>query len=48
MVERALADELRAACTTVALSLGGWEKERKSKSKSGKSRRPQLRRLAAP
>jgi TetR/AcrR family transcriptional regulator, transcriptional repressor for nem operon len=45
MVDRALADELRAACTSVALNLGGWDK--KSKSKSGKSRRPQLRRLAA-
>jgi AcrR family transcriptional regulator len=45
MVDRALADELRAACTTVALHLGGWDK--KSKSKSGKSRRPQLGRLAA-
>jgi AcrR family transcriptional regulator len=44
MVDRALADELRAACTTVALHLGGWDKE--SKSKSGKSRRAQLRRLA--
>jgi len=33
MVDRALADELRAACTTVALNLGGWDK--KSKSKSG-------------
>jgi TetR/AcrR family transcriptional repressor of nem operon len=50
MVDRALADELRAACTTVALNLGGWEKKSKSKngkSKNGKSRRPQLRRLAA-
>jgi TetR/AcrR family transcriptional regulator, transcriptional repressor for nem operon len=45
MVDRALADELRAACTSVALNLGGWDK--KSKSKSGKSRRPLLRRLAA-
>ena len=33
MVDRALADELRAACTSVALNLGGWNK--KSKSKKG-------------
>jgi TetR/AcrR family transcriptional repressor of nem operon len=26
MVDRALADELRAACTAVALNLGGWKK----------------------
>jgi hypothetical protein len=31
MVDRALADELRAACTTVALNLGGWNKKTKSK-----------------
>jgi TetR/AcrR family transcriptional regulator, transcriptional repressor for nem operon len=37
MVDRALADELRAACIAVALDLGGWEK--KSKSKNGKSSR---------
>ncbi|MGA8270456.1 MAG: TetR/AcrR family transcriptional regulator [Candidatus Sulfotelmatobacter sp.] len=35
MVDRALADELRAACTAVALDLGGWNKN--SKSRSGKS-----------
>jgi TetR/AcrR family transcriptional repressor of nem operon len=34
MVDRALADELRAACLAVALDLGGWNK--KSKSKKGK------------
>jgi AcrR family transcriptional regulator len=28
MVDRALADELRAACTAVALHLGGWDKKR--------------------
>ena len=39
MVDRALADELRAACTTVALNLGGWD--RRSKSKNLKSTRPQ-------
>jgi hypothetical protein len=38
MVDRALADELRTACTAVALNLGGWDK--KSKSKHGKSKRP--------
>ena len=45
MVDRALADELRAACMAVALNLGGWDK--KSKSKNGKSTRPQLRRVTA-
>src|SRR5262250_2796525 len=45
MVDRALADELRAACMAVALNLGGWDK--KTKSKNEKARRPQLRRVAA-
>jgi len=45
MVDRALADELRGACTAVALNLGGWD--RKSKSKNGKSKRPEPRRVAA-
>jgi TetR/AcrR family transcriptional regulator, transcriptional repressor for nem operon len=45
MVDRALADELRAACTAVALNLGGWNKN--SKPKNGKSKRPQPRRVAA-
>jgi len=31
MVDRSLADELRSACTSVALELGGWSKKRKSK-----------------
>jgi AcrR family transcriptional regulator len=31
MVDRTLSDELRAACTSVALELGGWSKKRKSK-----------------
>src|SRR5580658_5728930 len=31
MVDRALADELRAACLSVALELGGWGKKKKSK-----------------
>jgi TetR/AcrR family transcriptional repressor of nem operon len=37
MVDRALADELRAGCMAVALDLGGWDK--KSKSKNGNSKR---------
>jgi len=41
LVDRDLADELRTACTAVALSLGGWDNE--SKSKNGKSKRTQLR-----
>jgi TetR/AcrR family transcriptional regulator, transcriptional repressor for nem operon len=45
MVDRALADELRDACMAVALNLGGWK--RKSKSKNGKSKRPEPRRAAA-
>jgi hypothetical protein len=43
LVDRALADELRAACMSVALDLGGWDKKRKSK--SGKPK--QSRRLPA-
>jgi TetR/AcrR family transcriptional regulator, transcriptional repressor for nem operon len=31
MVDRALADELRAACIAVALDLGGWNKRSKFK-----------------
>jgi TetR/AcrR family transcriptional repressor of nem operon len=45
IVDRALADELRAACTAVALNLGGWDK--KSKSESANSKRSQSRRAAA-
>jgi TetR/AcrR family transcriptional repressor of nem operon len=37
MVDRALADELRAACMSVALDLGNWDK--KSESKNGRSKR---------
>jgi TetR/AcrR family transcriptional repressor of nem operon len=37
MVDQELADELREACTAVALNLGGWDK--KGKSRNGKSRR---------
>lgn len=39
MVDRDLADELRSACTAVALHLGGWN--RKSSLKNGESRRSQ-------
>ena len=46
MVDRGLADELRAACLAVALDLGGWDKN--SKSNNGKSKRSQPRRVAAP
>jgi AcrR family transcriptional regulator len=45
MVDRALADELRAACMAVALELGGWNE--RSNSKNGKSRQSQSRRAAA-
>jgi AcrR family transcriptional regulator len=39
VVDPALADDLRAACMAVALSLGGWNKQnRKHKSRNGKSR----------
>ena len=31
MIDRSLADELRAACTSVALELGGWNKKGISK-----------------
>jgi len=47
MVDRKLADELREACTAVALNLGGWDKKGKSrngKSRNGGSRRTQLAR----
>ncbi|MGB7622192.1 MAG: hypothetical protein WBN92_07555 [Terriglobia bacterium] len=46
LVDRGLADELRAACTAVALNLGGWNK--KSTSKNGRSKRSQRFRVAAP
>jgi hypothetical protein len=44
MVDRALADELRAACIGVALDLGGWNKKRRST--NGKSKRSRLFRVA--
>jgi TetR/AcrR family transcriptional repressor of nem operon len=42
MVDRELADQLRAACMGVALDLGGWGKN--NKSKSSKSKRSHRRR----
>jgi TetR/AcrR family transcriptional repressor of nem operon len=39
IVNRTLADQLRASCMGVALDLGGWDK--KSKSERGKLKRPQ-------
>src|ERR1700738_2630557 len=46
VVNRAVADELREACMSVALQMGGWDK--RGKSKNGKAkRRPTLRAAAA-
>jgi TetR/AcrR family transcriptional regulator, transcriptional repressor for nem operon len=45
MVDRNLADELRDACMTVALGLGGWEHD--NKTQNGNSKKPQARRAAA-
>jgi len=42
LLDRALADELRAACIAIAFELGGWGKNRKSKS-SKSTRRQTLR-----
>ncbi|HYT06876.1 MAG TPA: TetR/AcrR family transcriptional regulator [Rugosimonospora sp.] len=41
MIDRALADQLRAACISVALDLGDWGK--RSKSTGGRSKRPRSR-----
>jgi TetR/AcrR family transcriptional regulator, transcriptional repressor for nem operon len=38
--DRGLADELRGACTTVALELGGWDKKRKVKDGTSKRQQP--------
>jgi len=38
VVNRAIADELRESCMAVALKLGGWDKESKSKAKKSKHR----------
>lgn len=40
MVDRALADELRAACTAVALDIGGWMPKNRSKNGKSRKRRP--------
>jgi TetR/AcrR family transcriptional repressor of nem operon len=40
VVNRATADELRAACMTVALQMGGWDKRGKSKNEKPKRRAP--------
>jgi TetR/AcrR family transcriptional repressor of nem operon len=45
VVDRELADQLRAACMAVALDLGAWNK--KSKSENGKSKPTQRRHVAA-
>ena len=45
--DRGLADELRGACTELALELGGWDKKRASKNGKLKRRRPRLRHEAA-
>lgn len=45
MVDRNLADELRDACMTVALGLGGWAHD--SKSQNRNSKRSRARRAAA-
>jgi TetR/AcrR family transcriptional repressor of nem operon len=46
MLDRTHADELRDACMSVALDLGGWNKV--NKLKNGKSQRSQRLRAAAP
>ena len=38
MINRAVADELRDACMSVALNLGGWDKQSKSKARKSKHR----------
>jgi hypothetical protein len=45
MVDRTLADELRTACMTVALELGGWDE--RSRSKAVHARQSKLCRTAA-
>jgi TetR/AcrR family transcriptional repressor of nem operon len=45
MVDRNLADELRDACMTVALGLGGWAHD--SKARNGSPNKNQVRRAAA-
>jgi len=45
MVDRTLADELRDACMSVALGLGGWARDKKAR--NGSSKKLQLGRAAA-
>jgi hypothetical protein len=45
MVNRTVADELRNACMTVALAMGGWDKP--NKSKNGNSKPSQVAHAAA-
>jgi TetR/AcrR family transcriptional regulator, transcriptional repressor for nem operon len=45
IMDRALADELRAACMTIALDLGGWTKKKKVRPRI--SPRSKTRRMAA-
>jgi TetR/AcrR family transcriptional regulator, transcriptional repressor for nem operon len=45
MADNALADELRTACMTVALDLGGWTKKKKSRPRISPRSKP--RRMAA-
>jgi len=45
LVDRGVADELRDACMAVALELGGWDKQ--PKSKNGKAKRPPALRMGA-
>lgn len=40
MVDRALADELRAGCIAVALDLGGWDEKSKAENRKSKRSRP--------
>jgi TetR/AcrR family transcriptional regulator, transcriptional repressor for nem operon len=44
MVNRALADELRDACMSVALSIGGWDKKDKH-SRNGQSRKSGVKQI---
>ena len=42
MVDRALADELRAACMAIALDLGGWDENSKPKRDSSRRTKAQI------
>jgi hypothetical protein len=45
VVDRAVADELREACMSVALQMGGWEK--RGKTRNGRFKQPPKSRAAA-